>query len=318
MIKLKAVISATIIMLSINAVQALDMSVGVSCWYAWWSPMFENKMLNIQRYIDKIGQDVSDTGNSTTIKPSFLLGPVISIAITERLGLSSSIIYGPFYHATSEYSNVVAAYDISNTINDTMDITRYDSDTLVNYKVTDFFTLFMGFKYQGYRYRGTRHQLVDTAFTDYTYSGDYQVRSDAFGSGMGISVQKIIIENLFGIFSFSGVYLRSNITARGTQIADGTSYWIKDKDIIVSNVYGVNINPMVAYYISSTGITLMLGFRYQYLKYYVVDTDIDLTYNGSLNPATERTSESMMYDDYNKTTDRFWGVTFSALYSFSI
>ncbi len=314
----KVFLLALTLLFCAGRLHAVKFSIGATCWYAWWSPMFKDRMLNIQRYIDKTGQEVVDTDNSTEINPSILGGPVISIGITDNLSFGSTFVYGPFYHARSEYKNFVVNDGATNTINDSMDIKKYDADSVINYRVTDFLHVFFGFKYQGYHYKGKRSQVVHTQWGDTTYSGEYSVKSNAFGTGAGIGFKVHIIENLFSIINLSGVYMRSEITARGTQVVDGTPYWFRDNDSLEFNVYGFNINPQLFYHLPSWDLTLAIGARYQYLKYYVVDTNVELEYNGSFHPDTESNSEKMMRDDYDGTTDQFWGITFAAIYSFDI
>ena len=41
-------------------------------------------------------------------------------------------------------------------------------------------------------------------------------------------------------------------------------------------------------------------------------------YNGFFSPDTESNCEKMMQDDYDGTSDQFWGITFSVIYSFNI
>jgi hypothetical protein len=316
---LKVFLPALFLLFFAGNLYAVKCSVGATCWYAWWSPMFEDRMLNIQRYIDKTGQEIADTGNSTDINPSLLGGPVISIGITENLSFGSTFVYGPFYRAKSEYSNIVITDGTTNTIKDSMDIRKYDSDSVLNYRLTDFMHIFSGFKYQGYDYKGKRSQVVHPSVgVDSTYSGEYSVKSNAFGAGAGFGFEVRVIENLFSIINVSGVYMRSEMTARGTQVVDGTPYWFKDKDSLICNVYGININPQLIYPLPFGDLTMVLGARYQYLKYYVADTDVELEYNGFFSPDTESNCEKMMQDDYDGTSDQFWGITFAVIYSFNI
>lgn len=314
--KILAVVS---LIVCADSLEALEVGIGATCWYAWWNPMFENRMLNVQRYIDKTGQEVRDTRNSTELEPSVLGGPVFTIGLTDRISFSGAFVYGPFYHARSEYSNYVVTYDVTNTIQDSMDIKKYDSDMVLSYRLGNFMNVFMGLKYQGYRYEGTRHQIVHGSLPpDSTYSGEYSVGYDAIGTGAGAGFQAGLVDNYFWIITLSAVYLRSQVTAHGTQLIDGTPYWLKDDDSLTFNVYGININPQLAYRSGFSGLAVLFGFRFQYLKYYVARTRVKLEYNGSLNPDTARNCESMMRDDYDGTEDVFWGITLSLVYSFTI
>lgn len=108
----------------------------------------------------------------------------------------------------------------------------------------------------------------------------------AIGPGAGMSTTIPLGGDFFILGYISGMYLRGDEDG-----AKGVSYHEK------ANEYGGNASLSLAYYIQSASTTISLGGRYQQLK-------IDYDSNNSGN-----TPDSM---------SKFYGVTFTAVYSFNI
>jgi len=183
------------------SLNAADLSVGATAWYTAW--------------------DYEDDGSSSIeYSPSFLYGPVFALSMTERFSLSFVFLYGEF------------DMDIGS---ETMLIKRYDSDLALNYRITDYFKLFLGCKYAGFTW-GTdgRHQAI--------------------GPGAGISAVIPVGWDFFILGNVSGLYLWGEEGGGKATDSDASA-----------REYGFNSNLSLAYYISGASTTISLGGRFQQL-----------------------------------------------------
>jgi len=138
---------------------------------------------------------------------------------------------------------------------------RKDSDLALNYRLNDYFKVFVGAKYLGFSH---------SAGADFL----------AFGPGLGLSATFPITDNIFLLANLSGFYLW------GEHKGSGNKYDY--------NQYGINSTLSLAYYIAPASTTVSLGGRFQRYKHvyeldYLVDGDV-----------------------------KFYGITLTATYSFSI
>jgi hypothetical protein len=99
---------------------ALDISIGVSGWYAWWN----------------YHSDDSEHGGDETLDPEPLYGPVLAINFSPNWSLTSVFLYGN--------------YDFGDSGDGPGDMDRYDSDTALNYSLNRYIKLFGGLKFMGY------------------------------------------------------------------------------------------------------------------------------------------------------------------------
>lgn len=138
---------------------------------------------------------------------------------------------------------------------------RYDSDTSLSYRLGSYFKVFAGLKYMAYR-------IEVEGMT---------MKMDSLGPAAGISLTLPLVYNFFAIANISGMYMSSEFSSSGEDFS--------------SKTYGGNTTVALAYYIAPASVTLNVGYRYQYIKYYGDDMD-------------------SKHDIY--------GVTASATYSFSL
>ncbi len=216
---------------------AAGMSVGAATWYTYWD---------------------YDNNSKIDIDPTFLYGPVFSFKINDRFNMTLAFLYGTFdmkYTSTTAVSNY--------------EMTRYDGDFAVNYRLNDYFKIFIGAKYTNYNYE----------FED----DDVEMKHSGIGTGSGLSLIVPVYSGFFFIMNAGGVYLW------GTE---KTEFSNDDKNTEKSKDYGVNTTAALAYYIEPASVTLSLGGRYQYI----------------INN----------YEDSASEKHKFYGVTFSAIYSFDI
>jgi hypothetical protein len=124
------------------------------------------------------------------------------------------------------------------------------------------------------------------AFAGFKYMGYDWDRGDhiSYGPALGLALTLPLIDNFYLLLNVSGVYLWGTHTEKDDPVDN-------EKDYIET---GVNSNISIAYYIAPASTSINLGFRYQYFK-----TEYD---------------DEQWHD--NKHT--FYGVTLTAVYSFSL
>ena len=103
---------------------------------------------------------------------------------------------------------------------------------------------------------------------------------DSLGPGLGLSCTYPITENIYGLATLSGFYLWGRFK--------------EDKGKENYNNYGINSTLALAYYIAPASTTISLGGRFQYFK---VEYD---------------------KDDEKNSKAKFYGITLTATYTFSI
>ena len=215
-----------------SKVYATDITVGATTWYSW--------------------NDVTSEGDkSYDPDPIFFYGPALAVKFNDDFNLTFVFLYGKFNMKVDDPAATPPESEVK--------MNRYDSDLALNYRLNDYFKIFAGVKYLGYRGSG--------------------MDRSGFGPGLGISYTYPITNDLFVLANLSGFHL-----------------WTDSNDEDENNKtcydYGINSNLSIAYYMADISTTISLGGRFQYVK-----------------------------QDYNtdqKITAKFYGVTLTATYTFSI
>jgi len=176
-------------------VYAVDITVGATTWYAWWNE--------------------KQSGDSETLDPALLYGPVLSVRFFDDFDLTFVYLTGKFDDGSNKK------------------IQRYDFDFAFGYRLNDFFKVFTGLKYMGYK------------------QGSY--RYDSFAPELGLKATLPIAENLFLIPTLSGFYLLGSDI--DNSVNRGENF----------NGYGVDSSLSFAYYITPA-ININLGGRLIYYK----------------------------------------------------
>ncbi|HOP63511.1 MAG TPA: hypothetical protein PK358_10135 [Spirochaetota bacterium] len=213
------ILSFSIIALNPSRLNAADLSAGATSWYTAWD------------YED-------DASNDIEYSSTFLYGPALSLSMTDRFSLSFVFLYGEFDMDTGE---------------ETESIKRYDSDLTFNYRISNYFKLFLGCKYAGFTW-------------------DPDGKHQAIGPGTGISAVFPVGWDFFILGYISGIYLWGN--------EEGNNETEYDES---AREYGVNTSLSLAYYISGASTTISLGGRYQQLH-----IDYDSSENEALADNTSR------------------------------
>jgi hypothetical protein len=99
--------------------RAVEMSAGVSTWYAWWEQL--------------------DSENDMNLNPTMLYGPVLSLRFDETWSLAGVFLYGRF--TSKDKDSQQGGPD---------EISRFDSDLSLNYNINRYFKIFGGCKFMGF------------------------------------------------------------------------------------------------------------------------------------------------------------------------
>ena len=183
---------------------AVDIAIGPTTWYVWSSE----------------GGDVD---------PGFLFGPALSVKLNDTYNLTFVYLYGKFTATKDDGTH----YKIK----------RYDSDLALNYRLNNYFKVFGGLKYFGYK---------DT---------NAEVDFDGYGPGLGLSFTYNIVENLFALATLSGFALYSTEES----VNSGKDHYIS---------CGYNSTLGLAYYIARESVAVNIGWRSQYFVYDFDNTEM--------------------------------------------
>jgi len=119
---------------------ALDVSIGPAVWYAWWTPAFWKEWSR---------GDADDTVTKRDFNSTFLFGPALAVSFSPKWSLTGVFMWTGWYRAEKTKIDV----GDNERSEDSLDISKYDLDTALNYTINRYCKLFGGVKYQGYTYR---------------------------------------------------------------------------------------------------------------------------------------------------------------------
>ncbi|HPA74049.1 MAG TPA: hypothetical protein PKY31_17390 [Spirochaetota bacterium] len=261
---LSAVIALCAVIIFIPAPSgAMSLGVGATTWYAWWQPA----------WAEGESTGVGPGSFDWEIDPSIMAGPIISLGVTDSITLSSVLVFGKYEASTS----IPAALETWSR-----DVTKYEIDTTLAWRVMPMVSLFAGLKFLGYRYDETHETTMGT------YNGESNF--DGYGPGIGGSVTLPVTGNLFASLSASFIYLINNYENKppvgGSYSSDVTGY-------------GGNASLSLMYLFPGYNTVISAGLRYQAIKF-----SQDEVIGGQFN--------------YDGNRDHFYGVTVSAIYTFNL
>lgn len=241
-----ALIILLFISLPVSYSSATDLSLGASTWYSWWD--FKE----------------SDMG----MDPAFLYGPLLSVNFNNPFSISCILLYGEFKSKNEPSPDGGSGGPEA--------ITRFDTDTTLNYNFNRYLKIFTGVKYMGFSWKEEQ--------SDGTH---YSV-----GPGLGVGATIPLFKSIYLLLNASYTYA---LGKHEQSYYDGESN-TEGTDSVDLNETCYNTNATIAYYIQSASTSLNLGFRYQYVI------------------SDYKEEKNHMEDD----SFSFYGVTFSAVYSFQI
>lgn len=187
-----------------GGLKAAEISAGATTWYTWWD------------------MNSSGGGGDMEMDPVFLYGPAVSLKFSNDYNLTFVFLYGEFDMGEGTETN---------------EISRYDSDLALNYRLNSWLKIFAGGKYMAYAMDNFSHRSI--------------------GPGAGFSVVFPIAGNFYFLANISGLYLW------GKHKQD--DYYGESQETDYAE-YGINSSLSLAYYIAPASVTLSLGGRYQYFK----------------------------------------------------
>ena len=196
--------SFAVISILSGGLAAAEISAGATPWYSWWD------------------MKTSGSDGDKEMDPQFLYGPALSVKFSDDYNLTFVFLYGTFDMKEDSGTN---------------EISRYDSDLALNYRLGNYFKLFAGVKYMAYEMEDFSHRSI--------------------GPGAGISAVLPVGGNFYLLGNVSGLYL----WGKHKQDYNGESE--QETDYVE---YGMNSSISMAYYIAPASVTLSLGGRYQYFK----------------------------------------------------
>lgn len=287
---IKPVVIINFVLVLSSAAYPLDINAGLSLWYAKWSPHWENEFRDVFA-------DESSEKSHFNMENTYLYGPVVSIGLTDRLSLAANFLYGKY-----EASCIKMWYEgAPRVIQAKMEIDKYDSDILFSYSLFRNIQLFFGGKYQRYNLHEKDQGLYQIA-SDPFYR---DLISNSYGPGLGLGISLPAGENFAILMNLSGLYLFTTIEDKWSEESGSNppSYTYK------LHAYGVNSSISLAYFISDANITIVTGFRYQYLTYK----------QKSVSKKNYDSGDEFRFPrDYDSEKDKFFGISIAAVYKFSI
>ncbi len=278
-------------------------SIGANAWYVQWIPAWSDGKLFLPPGTLPENGNYSTRLTTNTFKtdPAFLYGPSLALSI-KRMNITSVFMYGRLNSlSTGPFASdffLMAGSRYHRTID------RFDSDSTIGYRVHDAVRLFLGFKYQGYRYLERVYYVTVTPGMEGMYNSRGRATMDSFGPGLGVGFTIPLHRNLFLLNTLSASCLfgseKYRIKRHIVLTFNPAGYFIPLGQFSGEKFYSITGNGSLAlaYYIEKAGLTLALGFRYQgqfYLQ----------------NPGRGR------FYNYNHKFDHSYGATVSLTYSFS-
>ena len=213
---------------------AVDITAGATTWYAWGEQYYTQK---------------DPEGNfNTAVKsdPGFLYGPALSVKFNNDFNLTFVYLYGKFDAKKGDGTKA--------------DFERNDSDLAINYRLNDYFKVFIGAKYLSYDIVPVKDNFFGSLSFDVTGMKSHT----SYGPGLGVSATIPIAGNIFGLATISGLYLWGKEKINIRDLSD-VFFPVSRTLKIGYNEYGINSNISIAYYIAQASTVISLGGRFQFI-----------------------------------------------------
>jgi len=276
----------------------VEVKIGGRISYCWWQPPWSDGL----RYVAP--SSASPVSTPYKIKkydtaPAIMYGFMVSAQFLESWIFSSSFMYGNFFsRSITPVSYIPASLS---RLSYSKDIKRYDFDARLGYQINQYISAYVCVK----TLSNNHIEKINNAQASLTPSLSFASAKGEFidvGPGLGIGINvplyhdlSLLINTAGLVFAGSGSYVYSyqySIISAVTQILDQYQ-----KESFYS--YSWNGSLALEYFIKSAGMTLQLGGRYDIVYY-----------------QHHRTLRGFL--DYSDKYDRFYGITFATIYSFTL
>jgi hypothetical protein len=247
---------------------AFDITVGATTWYAQSEQYYTQTKSELGVIHDLLIKS----------NPAFLYGPTLSLRLSNDFNLTFVFLYGTFKTEKNDGSYT------SKSI-----YSRSDSDLALNYRLSEYFKVFIGAKYLSYDITPVKTDL-------YSFEVKNIDTHTSYGTGLGLSATIPVTGNLFLLGTVSGLYLWGAHKAVISDISGMNPFPPSRNVNLKYNEYGINSTLSLAYYIAPASTVISLGGRLQYL---IADY-----------------KNNAIYLDSIKFT--IYGVTLTATYTFSL
>ena len=265
---------------------AADLMLGATSWYAKRDRLNELP----SEY------NMPDSNEKIKTDNSLFYGPAVGFSFFDDWTISGNFLYGKLKYDSTEVEST-GEYQK----NESRD-KRYESDLTLSYRVLSWLRAFAGLKYcyiktteDNYYYNASG---IPTGHPGYD---EGKMKYYAPGLGVGVSFPVPVIEGLNISANTSYIILRG--THEEMELDYNTSGQIIKRKDIEWEIKGWSINSTasLSYYVKEISTSIILGYRYQYLKYDVVSQ------SGTSIPGVKFV-----------VTDKFYGITLSAMYFLSL
>jgi hypothetical protein len=289
-----------------SGVYSLEYIAGAKAWYANWDPVLKSTGENVPW----MGWQYMETGSG------WLYGPNVGIILSDKVNLSVSYLYGKMqsqfnadYRAT-ESDGKTSDYSIVGK----NDITRQDVDSALSLQLAGWLKIFAGFKYQtvdmtmkqsGAKWYVTGGTGGDSGFEKVKMTFKQKNYAPALGTGFSLP-----LGSMFALTAnLSALYMRGEqkithrsviYTAQPVEDFDTPKSYGGFDSTMALEGYGVNIEPAILLLLNDINTIIVLGFRYQYVRY-------DGTWD------TPPQGVDKKFEDMN---DTLYGAYLSVLYKF--
>lgn len=313
-----SILSCFLLLSAPAPVHAVSISFGPVLWCSWWDPFLKDDLR--YTYNTEIYPLNKHIKSKFSMGPALLYGPTASVEFLDRWAVSGTYMMSTPYKGKRSDADFDLANALDAIAKANFTVYKSDLDASASCKINEWVKVFAAFKWQHYDFREKLYIARDG------YSGDLDTNfgeSNGYGAVVGLGFTASIIKNLNFLADISGLYLRSKVDVRSEQLNVDPPGPISPRLYLEKerfNIFGGNISTSLAYFIEPISTTLTLGFRYQFMRYYV---DHFTNHLYALFSPTSIIVGEMAYKKsrehgYNRTWDHIYGLTFSAVYTLEI
>lgn len=261
--RLALVIFLILICSACSSAFAVEFIVGAKAGYYVWVPYFR----------DMTGSGIEDIDSGSGV----LYGPVISILFTPDISLSVAGLTGNQFTQWTSDDETKDWMAKDSIVNGTYNVTirRTDIDSALNYRLSENFKVFAGYKYQynETRLRASVRVEQTTVVENNLYEGKVIIELPAHGPALGVGYSLPLGEGYFFAANLSALYMWSKFDLKENRwdqyepVANGFVYHDGDSPLPPYDTVqiGMNIEPSFGVKVGEHAV-YTLGFRFQWMR----------------------------------------------------